>query len=94
MEALKKSHEQGELSTETYHRFIGVDPTIERARIRKEVAREDRPINDEAVPTRFKQDVVKDTEEGKEKTTKTTSENVGRAKGENDKTPRKPRKDK
>ncbi len=89
IESIQKGHEQGEVSTETYLRMIDIDPNVERARVRREVGRGDRDIYDKAVPTRFKQDVVK----GGEKTTLTTSEGVGRPKGKKDSEKREPAKE-
>jgi len=84
MVGVQKAHEQGELSTETYFRFMGIDPTVERARVKKEFARGDRGLYDEMVPTRFKQDVVK----GDETETKKNSQAPGRPEGTKDTVPR------
>lgn len=78
--SIEAMHKSGEISTETMNRVLGIDPTIERARVRKEVGRQDRKVYDEAVPTVFKQDVVK----GAGQTSKTSSVPPGRPKNAKD----------
>ena len=87
--AVQQSHERGEVSTETLHRVIGIDPTVERARVLKEFLRKDREVYNEMVPIQFSQDVVKDGET----TTKETSKKTGRKPGKKDENQRKSRDD-
>lgn len=59
--AIQKSHEQGEVSTETVLRVFGLDPDVERTRVVKEFIRGDREVYDAQVPVQFSQTVAKDT---------------------------------
>lgn len=85
IEGILKSHERGEISTETLHRFLGVDPNVERARVQKEWLRKDREVYDEMVAILFSQSVVK----GNEKEIKKTTKKTGRPAGKKDEKQRK-----
>lgn len=89
IDSINKSHERGELSTETLHRFLGINPAVERGRLQKEYLSGDRDIYNEMVPIQFSQDVVKPGG----KVTKETTKKTGRPSGEKDKSDRKERSD-
>jgi len=71
LSSIQKSHQSGEISTETMNRLLGVDPRVERSRIFKEVLRGDRKVYEKAVPVQFSQTVAKDGEKKTENTSKT-----------------------